>query len=66
MEPIEGHTYRIRFVSGAHAVYTLMKVNDCCWAMGDKNGLLIHVNPKTFETIRDITGDSNYNMSVGE
>ena len=66
MEPTVGHVYRIRFASGNHAVYCLMSVSECCWEMADKGDQRIHVNPKTIETIRDVTGDSQYALTVGD
>ena len=66
MEPTPGCTYRVRFMSGNHAVYTLMEVTECCWRVVDKAGVVIFINPKTIETIRDVTGDPQYALTLGE
>lgn len=66
MDPVPGHVYRMRFTSGTHAVYMLMEVSECCWRVHDKDLQVIFISPKTIETIRDVTGDPNYALTVGE
>lgn len=64
-----GGKYRIRFASGTHVVYELASSSCCdekCWKMLDKDGQVICVNPQLIETLRDVSGDPQYELTVGD
>jgi hypothetical protein len=47
-------------------VYSLVEVTECCWSVVDRDGNSLHINPNHFETIRDVTGDTQYALTVGD